>query len=58
MENLNYNAQNPSKIKVFGIGGGGSNDRQHLEFLDQIPNRIPIGENVTKGLGAGGQRRV
>ena len=78
MENFNYHAENPSKIKVFGIGGGGSNavarmfqeglqnvelyivntDKQHLESLEQIPNRIPIGENVTKGLGAGAKPHI
>jgi cell division protein FtsZ len=78
MENFNYEAQNPSKIKVFGVGGGGSNavarmiqeglqniemyivntDRQHLESLEIVPNRIHIGETVTKGLGAGSKPAV
>ncbi|WP_297455819.1 cell division protein FtsZ [Persephonella sp.] len=72
MENFNYDSKNPSKIKVFGVGGGGSNavarmyqeglqdvelyivntDKQHLDSLD-VPNKIHIGENITKGLGAG-----
>ena len=65
------NAGAPS-IKVFGVGGGGSNavsrmykeklpvveywavntDAQHL-FRCEIPNRIAIGNNLTRGLGAG-----
>ena len=72
MENFNFDAKNPSKIKVFGVGGGGSNavtrmhteglqdvelyivntDLQHLNSLP-VPNKIPIGENITRGLGAG-----
>ena len=59
-------------IKVFGVGGGGSNavsrmykdklpvveywsintDAQHL-FRCDVPNRIAIGSNLTRGLGAG-----
>ncbi len=65
------NAGAPS-IKVFGVGGGGSNavnrmykdrlpvveywaintDAQHL-FRCDVPNRIAIGTNLTRGLGAG-----
>ena len=65
------NAGAPS-IKVFGVGGGGSNavsrmykdklpvveywaintDAQHL-FRCDVPNRIAIGANLTRGLGAG-----
>ena len=61
-------------IKVFGIGGGGSNavgrmykeklpvveyyavntDSQHL-FRCDVAHRIPIGSNLTRGLGAGAQ---
>lgn len=72
MENFNFDSKNPSKIKVFGVGGGGSNavarmyqeglqevelyivntDKQHLDSLP-VPNKIHIGETVTKGLGAG-----
>ncbi|WP_340690826.1 cell division protein FtsZ [Hydrogenobacter thermophilus] len=63
---------NPTRIRVFGVGGGGSNavnrmyldgiegvdlfavntDIQHLTSLS-VPNKIQIGEKVTKGLGAG-----
>ena len=66
-----FNAGAPS-IKVFGVGGGGSNavsrmykdklpvveywsvntDAQHL-FRCDVPNRIAIGSNLTRGLGAG-----
>ncbi|MBK3331509.1 cell division protein FtsZ [Persephonella atlantica] len=72
MENFDFDSKNPSKIKVFGVGGGGSNavarmyqeglkdvelyiintDMQHLNSLP-VPNRIHIGETVTRGLGAG-----
>lgn len=63
---------NPTRIKVVGVGGGGSNavnrmfidgiegveiyaintDIQHLSSLC-VPNKIQIGEKVTRGLGAG-----
>ena len=66
------NAGAPS-IKVFGVGGGGSNavsrmykdklpvveywsintNERQLSLCD-VPNRIPIGSNLTRGLGAGG----
>lgn len=68
---------NPTRIKVFGIGGGGSNavnrmylegiegvelfaintDVQHLASLS-VPNKIQIGEKVTRGLGAGAKPEV
>ncbi len=68
---------NPTKIKVFGVGGGGSNavnrmylegaegvelfaintDVQHLASLG-VPNKIQIGEKVTKGLGAGAKPEI
>ncbi|MEZ0360886.1 MAG: cell division protein FtsZ [Hydrogenobacter sp.] len=68
---------NPTRIKVFGIGGGGSNavnrmykdgiegvdlfalntDIQHLTSLS-VPNKIQIGEKVTKGLGAGAKPEI
>ncbi len=77
MENFNFDAKNPSKIKVFGVGGGGSNavarmfqeglqdvelyivntDLQHLNSLP-VPNKIHIGETVTRGLGAGSKPEV
>jgi len=67
-----------AKIKVVGIGGGGSNavnsmiinnqingvdfisvntDAQAL-LLSQAQNKIQIGENLTRGLGAGGSPDV
>ncbi len=77
MENFDYDAKNPSKIKVFGIGGGGSNavarmfeeglqdvelfivntDLQHLNSLP-VPNKIHIGQNITRGLGAGSKPEI
>lgn len=77
MENFNLDAKSPSKIKVFGVGGGGSNavarmyqeglndielfivntDLQHLNMLP-VPNKIHIGENITKGLGAGAKPEI
>ncbi|MCS7171366.1 MAG: cell division protein FtsZ [Aquificaceae bacterium] len=70
-------ALNPTRIKVFGVGGGGSNavnrmylegvegvdlfaintDVQHLTSLS-VPNKIQIGEKVTKGLGAGAKPEI
>ena len=70
-------ALNPTRIKVFGVGGGGSNavnrmylegvegvdlfaintDVQHLASLS-VPNKIQIGEKVTKGLGAGAKPEI
>ncbi len=77
MENFNYDAKNPSRIKVFGVGGGGSNavarmfqeglqdvelyivntDLQHLNSLP-VPNKIHIGESITRGLGAGSKPEI
>ncbi len=77
MENFDFQSKNPSKIKVFGIGGGGSNavarmfqeglqdvelyiintDMQHLHSLP-VPNKIHIGESVTRGLGAGSKPEI
>lgn len=74
---INYDAKNPTKIKVFGVGGGGSNavarmyteglqevelyivntDLQHLNYLP-VPNKIHIGESISKGLGAGSKPEV
>ncbi|MFN3599449.1 MAG: cell division protein FtsZ [Aquificaceae bacterium] len=68
---------NPTRIKVFGVGGGGSNavnrmflegvegvelfiintDVQHLASLT-VPNKVQIGEKVTKGLGAGAKPEI
>ena len=68
---------NPCKIKVIGVGGGGSNavnrifedgiegvelyavntDVQHLKSLS-LPNKIQIGEKVTRGLGAGAKPEI
>jgi cell division protein FtsZ len=68
---------NPTRIKVFGIGGGGSNavNRMHLDGIEgvelfavntdiqhltslSVPNKIQIGEKVTRGLGAGARPEV
>ncbi len=77
MENFNFEASNPCKIKVIGVGGGGSNavarmyneglqevelyivntDVQHLDSLP-VPNKIPIGTNITRGLGAGAKPEI
>ena len=65
------NARAPS-IKVFGVGGGGSNAVSHMHkdklpvveyyIIDSdahhhsrhdVPNRITIGANLTRGMGAG-----
>ncbi|MGD2206680.1 MAG: cell division protein FtsZ [Anaerolineae bacterium] len=65
--------ENFARIKVLGIGGGGSNavnrmieeGLQGVEFaaintdaqalmLSDAPNRVRIGDKLTKGLGAGG----
>ena len=69
---------NFAKIRVMGIGGGGTNalnsmisqsqisgvdfiavntDAQAL-LLCQAPNKLQIGENLTKGLGSGGNPDV
>ncbi len=68
---------NPTRIKVLGVGGGGSNavnrmsldgiegvdlfaintDIQHLSSLS-VPNKIQIGEKVTRGLGAGAKPEI
>lgn len=68
---------NPTRIKVFGVGGGGSNavNRMHLDGIEgvelfaintdiqhltslSVPNKIQIGEKVTKGLGAGAKPQI
>ncbi len=77
IKDYNMEATSPSRIKVFGVGGGGSNavarmyqegmkdvelyivntDLQHLNMLP-VPNKIHIGETVTKGLGAGSKPEI
>jgi len=66
--------ESPARIKVLGVGGGGSNavnrmieeGIQGVEFiavntdaqalmLSTAPQRLRIGDKLTKGLGAGGQ---
>ncbi len=69
--------ENFARIKVLGVGGGGSNavnrmieeglrgvefiavntDAQAL-MLSDAPNRIRIGEKLTKGLGSGGDPSI
>ena len=69
---------NFAKIRVVGVGGGGSNainsmiaqstiqgvdfvsvntDAQSL-LLNQAPTKVQIGENLTKGLGSGGDPEI
>jgi len=69
--------ENFARIKVLGLGGGGSNavnrmireGIQGVEFvaintdaqalmLSEAPQRIHIGEKLTKGLGAGGNPEI
>lgn len=67
-----------AKIKVLGIGGGGSNavnsmiedgEIKNVEFIavntdaqallaNKAPTKIQIGENLTRGLGAGGNPEI
>ena len=65
-----------AKIKVFGVGGGGSNAVDRMVVADlpvefwiantdkqavnrsQAPNRIQLGNKLTRGLGAGGNPNV
>lgn len=67
-----------AKIKVMGLGGGGSNSLnsmislqqiQGVEFIavntdaqalmsNQAPTKVQIGENLTRGLGSGGDPEV
>jgi cell division protein FtsZ len=69
--------ENFARIKVLGVGGGGSNavnrmiqeglrgvefiavntDAQAL-MLSEAPNRVRIGEKLTKGLGSGGDSSI
>lgn len=76
---LATNAYNEAKIKVIGVGGGGSNavnrmlesDMQGVEFwivntdvqalkMSTLPldNRLQIGAQLTRGLGAGGNPEI
>jgi cell division protein FtsZ len=69
--------ENFARIKVLGVGGGGSNavnrmiqeGIQGVEFvaintdaqalmLSDAPQRVRIGEKLTKGLGSGGQAEI
>ena len=71
------NSEAFARIKVIGVGGGGSNavDRmmaegiQGVEFvtvntdaqalmLSKAPNRIRLGDKLTRGLGAGGDPEI
>jgi cell division protein FtsZ len=71
--NITNNAESFARIKVIGVGGGGSNavDRMIEEGLGSIEfisvntdiqalsaskagTKVPIGEKLTRGLGAGG----
>ena len=67
-----------AKIKVMGLGGGGSNSLNSMIALQQIqgvdfvavntdaqalmnnqsPTKVQVGENLTKGLGAGGDPEI
>lgn len=70
--------QHFAKIKVVGLGGGGSNSLNSMISLQQIqgvdfvavntdaqallnnqsPTKVQIGENLTKGLGSGGDPEI
>jgi len=71
--NISNNAESFARIKVIGVGGGGSNavDRMiedglgNIEFISvntdiqalaasKANTKVPIGEKLTRGLGAGG----
>jgi cell division protein FtsZ len=74
---INETIENFARIKVLGLGGGGSNavnrmieeGIQGVEFvavntdsqalmLSEAPQRIRIGEKLTKGLGSGGDAEI
>jgi cell division protein FtsZ len=74
---VNETVENFARIKVLGVGGGGSNavnrmieeGIQGVEFvavntdsqalmLSDAPQRIRIGEKLTKGLGSGGDAEI
>lgn len=74
---LNRNVEEYAKIRVVGLGGGGTNavnrmieagligveyvavntDRQALD-LSAAETKLAIGENITRGLGAGGDPEI
>lgn len=76
-EQLMPDVENFARIKVLGVGGGGSNavnrmmeegvrgvefiavntDAQAL-MLSTAPNRVRIGDKLTKGLGSGGDPNI
>lgn len=78
-EGLNPGGYNEAKIKVIGVGGGGSNavnrmiesamkgvefwivntDIQAMRMSPVFPdNRLQIGQELTRGLGAGGNPEI
>jgi cell division protein FtsZ len=76
-ELIQSQSENSAKIKVVGVGGGGSNAVQYMvaEHIDGVEFicantdaqalngsnakiRIPLGESLTKGLGAGANPQV
>ncbi|MGD8491819.1 MAG: cell division protein FtsZ, partial [Anaerolineae bacterium] len=76
-EQLMPDVENFARIKVLGVGGGGSNavnrmmeegvrgvefiavntDAQAL-MLSTAPNRVRVGDKLTKGLGSGGDPNI
>ncbi|GAB2227105.1 hypothetical protein Droror1_Dr00008913 [Drosera rotundifolia] len=79
VDSANDNNYNEAKIKVIGVGGGGSNavnrmiesamkgvefwivntDVQAMRMSPVFPeNRLQIGQEVTRGLGAGGNPEI
>ncbi len=76
-QHVNPDVENFARIKVLGVGGGGSNavNRMMAEGLHGVefiavntdaqalmsanaPNRVRIGDKLTKGLGSGGDPAV
>lgn len=76
-QQLKADVENFARIKVLGVGGGGSNavnrmieeGLQGVEFiaintdaqalmLSNAPNRVRIGDKLTKGLGSGGDPTI
>jgi len=77
MFEINENAKQPARIKIFGIGGGGCNavdtmiqsELQGVDFVvsntdaqalrrSESPLKLQLGEEQTKGLGAGADPAV